>query len=81
MLLLADEDNDDVIESFWQKCFSVLQSFTFYCQNNLFLNFSFPKNNNNIPTKTTAAQNEVALSYHGVCGLYFLAVVFVTTIV
>ena len=30
MLLLADEDNDDVIESFWQKYFSVLQSFTFY---------------------------------------------------
>ena len=32
-------------------------------------------------TKTTAAQNEVALSYHNVHGLYFLAVVFVTTIV
>ena len=30
MLLLADEDNDDVIESFWQKYFSVLQSFTIY---------------------------------------------------
>ena len=30
-------------------------------------------------TKTTAAQNEVALSYHKVHGLYFLAVVFVTT--
>ena len=30
MLLLADEDNDDVIESFWQKYCSVLQSFTFY---------------------------------------------------
>ena len=29
--------------------------------------------------KTTAAQNEVALSYHRVCGLYFLAVVFLTT--
>ena len=27
-------------------------------------------------TKTTAAQNEVALSYHRVRGLYFLAVVF-----
>ena len=26
-------------------------------------------------TKTTAAQNEVALSYHNVRGLYFLAVV------
>ena len=32
-------------------------------------------------TKTTAAQNEVALSYHSVRGLYFLAVVFVATIV
>ena len=31
-------------------------------------------------TKTTAAQNEVALSYHCVRGLYFMAVVFVTTI-
>ena len=28
-------------------------------------------------TKTTAAQNEDALSYQGVRGLYFLAVVFV----
>ena len=27
-------------------------------------------------TKTTAAQNDVALSYHRVRGLYFLAVVF-----
>ena len=26
--------------------------------------------------KTTAAQNEVALIYHRVCGLYFLAVIF-----
>ena len=32
-------------------------------------------------TKTTAALNEVALSYHGVRGLYFLAVVFAATIV
>ena len=32
-------------------------------------------------TKTTAAQNEVALSYHSVRRLYFLAVVFVTNIV
>ena len=32
-------------------------------------------------TKTTAAQNEAALSYHRMCGLYFLAVVFVATIV
>ena len=31
-------------------------------------------------TKTTAAQNEGALSYRGVRGLYFLAVVFATTI-
>ena len=32
-------------------------------------------------TKTTAAQNEVALSYHRVRGLYFMAVVFAATIV
>ena len=32
-------------------------------------------------TKTTAARNEVALSYHRVRGLYFRAVVFVATIV
>ena len=32
-------------------------------------------------TKKTAAQNEVALSYHRVRGLYFLAVVFAATIV
>ena len=32
-------------------------------------------------TKTTAAQNEVGLSYHSVRGLYFLAVVFVTLLV
>ena len=31
-------------------------------------------------TKTTAARNEVALSYHKVRGLYFLAVVFEATI-
>ena len=31
-------------------------------------------------TKTTSAQNEIALSYHRVRGLYFLAVVFVSTI-
>ena len=31
-------------------------------------------------TKTTAAQNEVALSYHSVRGLYVLAVVFAATI-
>ena len=31
-------------------------------------------------TKTTAPKNEVALSYHSVRGLYFLAVVFATTI-
>ena len=30
-------------------------------------------------TKTTAAQNEVALSHHRVRGLYFLAVVFAAT--
>ena len=36
---------------------------------------------NNTPlAKTTAAQNEVALSYHKVRGLYFLAVIFLATI-
>ena len=34
-----------------------------------------------ILAKTTASQNEVALNYHVVRGLYFLAVVFVATIV
>ena len=33
------------------------------------------------PTKTTAAQNEVTLSYHSVHRLYFFAVVFVTNII
>ena len=32
-------------------------------------------------TKTTAVQNEVALSYYRVSGLYFLVVVFAATIV
>ena len=32
-------------------------------------------------TKTTAARNGVALNYHSVRGLYFLAVVFVRSIV
>ena len=32
-------------------------------------------------TKTTAAQNEVALSYHRVHGVNFLAVVFTATVV
>ena len=31
-------------------------------------------------TKITAAQNEDALSYHKVRGLYFLAAIFATTI-
>ena len=31
--------------------------------------------------KTTAARSEVALSYHKVRGLYFLAVVFAATII
>ena len=31
-------------------------------------------------TKTTAAQNGVALSYHSERGLYFLAVVFTSTV-
>ena len=32
-------------------------------------------------TKATAVQNEVALSYHRVRRLYFVAVVFMTTII
>ena len=32
-------------------------------------------------TETTAVQNGVALSYHSVRGLYFLAVVFAATII
>ena len=32
-------------------------------------------------TKTTAAQNEVALSYQRVRGLYFVAVVFVRSVI
>ena len=36
---------------------------------------------NILPTKTTAAQNEVALSYHKVRGLYFLAVIFAATMI
>ena len=35
---------------------------------------------NILATKTTAALNEVALSYHRLRGLYFLAVVFAATI-
>ena len=37
--------------------------------------------NNELLTKATAAQNEVAFSYHRVRGLYFLAVVFAANIV
>ena len=36
---------------------------------------------NILPAKITASQNEDALSYHRVRGLYFLAVVFVATLV
>ena len=36
---------------------------------------------NILPTKTTAARNGVALSYRSVRGLYFLAVVFVRSMV
>ena len=34
----------------------------------------------NVLTKITASQNEVALSYHRVRGLYLLAVIFVATL-
>ena len=37
--------------------------------------------NNELLTKATAAQNEVAFSYHIVRGLYFLAVVFAANII
>ena len=39
------------------------------------------EDNNILLTKTNAAGNEVALSYHRVRGLYFLGVVFTATIV
>ena len=36
---------------------------------------------NSMPvTKLTDVQNQFALSYHGVCGLYFVAVIFAVTI-
>ena len=41
----------------------------------------YGNNRNILLTKTTAARNEVALTYHKVRGLHFLAVVFVATIV
>ena len=47
----------------------------------MFLLFTKYETNNILLTKTTAAQNEIALSYHRVRGLYFLAVFFVATIV
>ena len=39
------------------------------------------ENTNILPTKTTAAQNKVALSYYRVRGVYFLAVIFASIIV
>ena len=33
-----------------------------------------------LPTKTTASENEAALSYHRLRGIYFLAIVFVRSI-
>ena len=41
---------------------------------------SLPGSTNCSSHKTTAAQNEVARSYHSVRGLYFLAVAFASTI-
>ena len=46
-----------------------------------FNNFHSKVNVHILLTKSTAAQNEVALSYHRVRGLYFLAVVFARSIV
>ena len=37
--------------------------------------------NHTLLTETTATQNEVALTYHSVRGLHFLAVVFAATII
>ena len=38
------------------------------------------RTNTKLPTKVTAAQNEVALSNHRVRGLYYLVSIFVETI-
>ena len=43
--------------------------------------FNFSIDNAILAAKITAAQNEVVLSYHRVCGLYFVAVIFAATIV
>ena len=45
-----------------------------------FVLIEFAKHTPILLTKITAAQNEVALSYHSVRGLYFLAVVFAVTV-
>ena len=49
-----------------------------YCKISRDIMFSI--NTTILPTKTTAARNEDALSYLKVRGLYYLAVVFVATI-
>ena len=57
----------------------VLKEREAYLQNLLRTLFLFE--NLNVLTKTTAARNGVAVSYHWVRGLHFLAVVFAATIV
>ena len=59
MLLRADEDNDDVIESF-----SLYYIFSVLSITVIIIFF----------TKITVAQNEAVQSYHRLCGLYFVAV-------
>ena len=51
-----------------------------YCPGRLPSNLEICDIHSTLLTKTTAARNEVALSYHNVRGLYFLAVIFVGTI-
>ena len=46
-----------------------------FCEKNIY------SGNTILLTKITAAQNEVALSYHRVGGLYFLAVIFALTLI
>ena len=63
----------------FEKFFTILSEIDVYC---LYSNFNIPNfytstilitHITNLLTKTTAAQNEVALSYYKVRGLYFLA--------
>ena len=55
--------------------------FTLYIDNNTLQVLSKAFRTYILITKTTAAQNEVALSYHKLRGLYFLAIIFAATII